>query len=29
VVSLAVSAPPWPPRSTADFLGRLDPGWRR
>jgi hypothetical protein len=27
VVSLAVSAPAGPPRSTADFLGRLDPGW--
>jgi hypothetical protein len=27
VVSLAVSAPPGPPRSTADFLARLDPDW--
>jgi hypothetical protein len=27
VVSLAAGAPPGPPRSTADFLARLDPGW--
>jgi hypothetical protein len=27
VVSLAVSAPSGPPRSTADFLARLDPDW--
>jgi hypothetical protein len=27
VVSLAVSAPQGPPRSTAEFLARLDPDW--
>ena len=27
VVSLAVAAPAGPPRSAADFLARLDPGW--
>jgi hypothetical protein len=27
VVALAVEAPGGPPVSTADFLGRLDPGW--
>ncbi|HEY3954460.1 MAG TPA: hypothetical protein VGM53_13875 [Streptosporangiaceae bacterium] len=27
VVSLAVCAPPGPPRSTAEFLARLDQGW--
>src|SRR5215469_11334631 len=27
LVSLAVQAPPGPPRSTAGFLARLDPGW--
>jgi hypothetical protein len=27
LVSLAVQAPAGPPRSTADFLDRLDPGW--
>jgi len=27
VVSLAAGAPAGPPRSTADFLARLDPGW--
>ena len=27
VVSLAVAAPGGPPRSAADFLARLDPGW--
>jgi hypothetical protein len=27
VVSLAVSAPPGPPRSTTEFLARLDPEW--
>jgi hypothetical protein len=27
VVALAVSAPGGPPASSADFLGRLDPGW--
>jgi hypothetical protein len=27
VVTLAVTAPPGPPASAADFLARLDPGW--
>ena len=27
VVALAVEAPPGPPRDTAGFLARLDPGW--
>ena len=27
VVGLAVQAPPGPPRTTADFLARLDAGW--
>jgi hypothetical protein len=27
VISLAVSAPPGPPASAADFLARLDPAW--
>ena len=27
VVALAVEAPAGPPRGTADFLARLDPGW--
>ena len=27
VLNLAVGAPPGPPRSAAEFLARLDPGW--
>jgi hypothetical protein len=27
VLTLAVAAPPGPPRNGADFLARLDPGW--
>jgi hypothetical protein len=27
ILTLAVTAPPGPPASAAEFLGRLDPGW--